>query len=257
MTTTSTTPKRGSIEFKKLYTPMVLIFIPSFLYAFLRYTVSHQEPIYDLPFYLTNKVLGVTAVIMMGLAYVIAPLAKVWKKYRIYLSYRKYLGIGGFLLGSGHGMMSLLLMTPNNYKVFYDLDSGRLNWQGSLSMLFGTIAIMHFGFLLFISIPSVMRDMNPKQWKLLQRGGMVALLTTFVHIAVFGYKSWFNLEKWYGGMPPFSLVGASSIILLLSARVCLSFYGRNFRGKKIGRKNKAINTNLQHSPKTMSVYRVK
>ncbi len=212
---------------------MFCIFVPCFIYAFARYTINHQEPVYDLPFYLTNKVLGVTAVIMMGLAYVIAPLAKTWKRFRIYLGHRKYLGVGGFLLGSAHGVMSLLLMTPYNYKVFYNLETNRLNWQGSLSMFFGTVALMHFGFLLFISIPAVIKDMNPKQWKILQRGGIFALMITFLHIAVFGYKSWFNFEKWYGGMPPFSLVGASSIVFLLTLRVVISRYGKK---KKIQKK---------------------
>lgn len=220
-------PKRGEIQFGKLYKPMVIIFIPCFLYAFMRYTISHNEPVYDLPFYLANKVFGVAGVIMMALAYVIAPAAKVWPKLRQYLGHRKYLGMGGFLLGFGHGMMSLLLMSPNNYKVFYVLETGRLNWQGSLSMFFGTIAILHLGFIMTISIPAVMKEMNPSQWKLLQRGGVIALITTFLHIAAFGYKSWFNLDKWYEGMPPFSMVGASSILVLLGVRYAIIYYGKN------------------------------
>jgi len=223
---------KSLIEFEKFYRPFLAIFIPCFLYAFLRYTINHGEPVQDLPFYLSNKVLGVSSVIMIGIAYLLAPVAKIWPKFRVYLGHRKYLGVGGFLVGTGHGIMSSLLMTTSNYKVFYDLDTGRLNWQGSLSMFFGTIALVHFGLIAVISVPSIMRDMNPRQWKLLQRGGIVALWTTFLHIAAFGYGSWFNLEKWYGGMPPFSLVGASSIIVLLSLRYALSAFGKRRKARR-------------------------
>ena len=45
------------------------------------------------------------------------------------------------MLGSAHGFMSLLLMNPNNYSVFFNATNGRLNWQGSLSMFFGTLLV--------------------------------------------------------------------------------------------------------------------
>lgn len=212
---------KAKIEFKKFYFPFTIIFIPCFLYAFFRYTINHNEAWSDLPFYLTNKVLGVTSVIMMGLCYVIGPATALWPKASRFLGHRKYLGVGGFMVGLGHGLMSLLLMSPAHYTVFYHADSGRLNWQGSFSMFFGTLALVHLGFLAVISLPPVLREMHAKQWKNLQRGGIIALVITFVHIAAFGYKSWFNLDKWYGGMPPFSLVGASSIFILLAVRYAL------------------------------------
>lgn len=209
---------KNRIEFEKFYRPFFKIFIPCFIYAFSRYTINHNEPWSDLPFYLLNKVLGVSSVIIMSLAYIIGPLAKFSSKYKVYIGHRKYFGVGGFFLGCSHGLMSLLLMTPNNYAIFYNLETGRLNWQGSLSMMFGTFALFHLSFLALISIPPVMKGMHSKQWKKIQNGGIIALWITFAHIAVFGYSSWFNLDKWYGGMPPFSLVGASSIIILYFIR---------------------------------------
>lgn len=225
--------ERGFIEFRKFYAPMLKIFIPAYIYAFFRYTVNHNEPWYDMPFYLFNKVLGVTAVVLIGLAYIIGPLAKVIPRYKQYLGHRKYFGIGGFLLSSAHGIMSLLLMTPSNYKIFYNLETGRLNINGSLSMLFGTLALLHFGFLSVISIPAVMKGMHGKQWKSLQRGGLFALGMAFLHVTFFGYKSWFNLEKWYGGMPPFSMIGASAIVILVLGRVAVISLGRSRLTKRI------------------------
>jgi len=223
---------RSVIEFQKFYIPFIWVFVPCFAYAFLRYTVFHNEPWYDLPFYLMNKVLGVTAVMLMAAAYVLGPAANLWPKFKQYLAHRKYLGLGGFMLGSAHGFMSLLLMNPNNYSVFFNATNGRLNWQGSLSMFFGTLALVHLGFLACISFPPVMKIMDGRQWKALQRGGIWALWITFAHIAAFGYKSWFNLEKWYGGMPPFSMIGASSILLLLCLRYALSFYGLRVKARQ-------------------------
>ncbi|MBT3983744.1 MAG: hypothetical protein HOE90_20485 [Bacteriovoracaceae bacterium] len=219
------------IEFQKFYNIFLIVFIPSLLYAICRYTIQHNEPWYDLPFYLLNKTLGVSSVIIMSLAYIIGPLAKFSSRYKKYLGHRKYFGIGGFFLGTSHGAMSLLLMSPNNYEVFYNLETGRLNWQGSLSMLFGTLALFHLFFIAIISLPPVMREMHAKQWKNIQKGGIIALLITFLHIAAFGYKSWFNLDKWYGGMPPFSLVGASSILIILFIRKIITLHNQA-HGKK-------------------------
>lgn len=210
--------KKNYIHFDKFYLPFIKIFIPSFAYAFLRHTINHDEPWYDIPFYLLNKVLGVTSVIIMSLAYVIGPIAKHSAKFKAYLGHRKYFGVGGFFLGTIHGLMSLLLMTPNNYKIFYNLETGRLNWQGNLSMFFGTIALFHLSFLAITSVPVIIKGMHSKQWKEIQRSRIIALWITFAHIATFGYKSWLNLDKWYGGMPPFSLIGASSIALILIFR---------------------------------------
>jgi hypothetical protein len=216
--------RRAKIEFSKFYIPLLFILIPAFIYAFTRYTLHHNEPWYDLPFYLLNKVIGVTSVIMMSCAYVIGPLVSLNNKFKSYLGHRKYLGVGGFFLASSHGFMSLLLMNPNNYKVFYNLETSRLNWVGSFSMLFGTIAIVHFLFIAITSLPPIVKEMHSKQWKEIQKGGMIALWISFTHIAVFGYQSWFNLDKWYGGMPPFSLIGAISIVFILSIRYLLIFY---------------------------------
>lgn len=233
------------IEFKKFYLPFIKIFIPCFLYAFFRYTINHNEPWYDIPFYLMNKVFGVVSVIMMGIAYLIGPLCKVKKDFQKYLGHRKYLGVGGFFLGACHGIMSAILMIPENYPVFYNLETGRLNFQGNLSMFFGTMALFHLCFLAIISLPSTIKDMNSKQWKNLQRTGIIALIITAIHIISFGYKSWFNLEKWYGGMPPFSMMGTLSIFLILIARFIIVWYGnRKMNDKLIVKDNKSYPESL-------------
>lgn len=194
------------------------MFVPCFFYAFFRYTIFHDEQLYDLPFYLLNKVFGVTASIMIGLAYVIGPLCPHFESAKKYISHRKYLGLGGLVVGICHSFMSVLLMAPANYKLLYVESSGRLNWQGSFSMLFGTLALIHLCFLAVVSIPPVMREMHALQWKNIQRGGVIILYGLILHVASFGYLSWFDMSKWYGGMPPYSLIGAGSIFLLILIR---------------------------------------
>src|SRR3989338_5522076 len=171
---------------KKHFWLSIIILLVVFAYAVIRYNVIKGVPWVELPLYISNKAISLSAVMFIALSYALGSLARFWPKTFVpALSMRKFFGLLGFGLAALHGLISLLIFTPAYYPKFF-LGSGKLNLVGELSMLFGILAFFVFASVAISSIPAVAKSMEPERWLAMQRVGYLGLILVFFHVFFMG-----------------------------------------------------------------------
>ncbi len=201
----------------------VISFIILFSYSIVRYNVLKGVPVDQIPLFIFNKAISLTAVVVIAASFIIGPFARFWPKSfvpRLYL--RKYLGVLGFGVAALHGIISLLIFNPAYYPRLFT-EAGKLTFNGELSMLFGILSIFIFSAVSVTSLPSIEKGMHPKQWKFIQRLGYLAFLLVLFHLIAMGWEGWINTSGWPGGLLPISLIGALVIIFVLILRAIVIF----------------------------------
>ena len=108
-----------------------------------------------------------------------------------------------------HIVLSLAILSKVYFPKFFHTD--KMNLTGELTILLGVLAAYSFW-----RISNAGSDF--KQRKIFQ------LLSGFLltgHLVAMGFTNWLNIGKWYGGLPPISLVSVvlalMSLILFLKA----------------------------------------
>src|SRR3989344_4800478 len=188
-------------------------------YAILRYNIVRSVPLDNLPLYITNKAVALAATILIGLAFLLGPLARFWpKQFEEHLYLRKHLGVIGFGVAALHAIMSLVLLNPAYYGRFY-VEGGKFNLIGESSMLFGILSFLIFSVIFITSLPPMEKHMHPGQWKLVQRMGYLAYFFVLLHVTVMGFAGWFNPDSWKYGLASISLIAALFIIFVLLVRI--------------------------------------
>lgn len=195
-----------------------IVLMITFSYSVVRYNIFKGVPADQIPLFIFNKAISLTAVVLIGLSFFIGPMARLWtKKFAPFLYMRKYLGVLGFAVAAMHSVISLLLFSPSYYPKFF-AETGKLTMTGELSMLFGVLAIFIFSGVAVTSMPSVEKQLHPKQWKFVQRLGYLAFIFTLLHVWAMGWEGWINPSGWPAGLLPISLLAAMVIIAVLIAR---------------------------------------
>lgn len=206
-------------KMKKTVTIFLIVLGLSFLYAIVRYNFVRSVPFDNIPLYISNKAIALSATILIGLSFLLGPLARFWPNQLVpHLPLRKHLGVFGFVLAALHAVMSLILLTPAYYPRFFTED-GRLNFIGETSMLFGVLAFLVFAGITVTSLPPVEKQMDQAQWKFVQRLGYLAYVFVLLHVAVMGFRGWFRPESWQYGLVSISLISALFIIFVLVMRI--------------------------------------
>lgn len=192
-------------------------------YAIIRYNVVRSVPIDQIPLYIANKSVALTATIFIGLSFLLGPLAHFWPKrfeHKLYL--RKYLGVYGFGIAALHGVMSLMLFGAAYYPRYFDTVTGKMTLGGESAVLFGILAFIIFSAIAVTSLPSVEEKMQPEQWKSVQRLGYIAFFFVLLHVGILGYKGWMNPESYSFGLISISLITALFIILVFVLRTIVA-----------------------------------
>jgi DMSO/TMAO reductase YedYZ heme-binding membrane subunit len=173
---------------------------------------------FDYDLFIANKAIASTAVVLIGVAFLIGPLAKFWSKKwapRLYL--RKYMGVVGFMMAVLHAVFSLMMLNMAYYPRLFE-DTGRLTQAGEVSMVLGTLALLVFIVPAVTSLTLVEHSMKRTEWKRLQRTGYIAYALVFFHIFVIKWQGWIAPSNWLNGLPPASLIAAAFIVFVLSMR---------------------------------------
>ena len=132
------------------------------IYAVFRYNIVRGVPWEQLPLYITNKGIALSAVLLIALSYVIGPLTRFSPKtFSPWLTTRKYFGLLGFGLAAIHGIISLLIFDPSYYPRFFG-ENGKLDFNGELSMLFGVISIIIFSVVSISSLNTIEKTIEKK-----------------------------------------------------------------------------------------------
>lgn len=191
----------------------------SLSYAVIRYNIVRNVPFDNFPLFISNKSIALSATILIGLSYLLGPLARFWPKQFVpHLPLRKNLGVFGFGMAAIHAIMSLILLRPAYYPRFFT-ESGKLNLMGETSMLFGILAFLIFTAIAITSLPPVEKYMHPDQWKIVQRFGYMAYFFVLLHVSIMGFQGWFKSESWQYGLVSISLISAMVIIFVLLMRI--------------------------------------
>jgi len=204
---------------KKQFFISLVIFLAVSAYAVIRYNVIKGTPWTELPLFISNKAISLSAIIFIVLSYALGSMARFWPGIFVpALNFRKFFGLLGFGLAAIHGLISLLIFTPAYYPKFFS-SAGKLNLIGELSMLFGVLAFFVFSLVAISSISAVANSMGQEHWLKIQRFGYLGLFLVFFHVFVMGFEGWMNPAGWPGGLLPISLVAAIVIALGLLLRV--------------------------------------
>ncbi len=178
----------------------------SIAYAILRYHIMGPVPWKDLPFFILNKGISLSAFILLTFNFTLGPLKNLGVKVSEgWLNSRRALGMTGFLLVLIHAMISFMLFKPAVYAKFFE-ENGTLTLLAGLSMLAGVI-----GFVVLwaynLSFQTHLReDKAFIRFITSRRFLLIALLFGIFHIFFMGYEGWLKPAGWHGGLPPISLV---------------------------------------------------
>ncbi|MEK7546810.1 MAG: ferric reductase-like transmembrane domain-containing protein [Patescibacteria group bacterium] len=204
---------------KKGFFISLLVFGLSFLYAFVRYNIVRNVPLEQIPLFIANKAIALSALIIIGLSFVLGPLARFWPQIfdsKLYL--RKPLGVLGFGTAALHSLISLAILSPAYYPRFFDLG-GKMNFIGETSLLFGVLAFLVFSAVSIASVPAIEERMKPGHWKSVQRLGYLAYFFTLLHVAIMGFKGWFDPASYQYGLISITLISSLFIILVFLLRI--------------------------------------
>ncbi len=192
-------------------------------YAVVRYHIAGPVPWKDLPFFILNKGIALSALVLLTLNFGLGPLRTLGVKVSEgWLNARKALGMTGFLLTLVHALMSFMLFSPSNYGKFFEED-GTLTLLTGLSMLGGVLALAVL-WAYNMSFQTFLREDQAFIRFITSRNFMLsAMLLTGAHLVFMGYEGWLAPSGWHGGIPPISLVAFAFFA------VC---YVINFLGRK-------------------------
>lgn len=204
---------------KKSFFISLIIFLAIFAYAIIRNNVIKGTPWVELPLFISNKAISLSAVVFIALSYALGSCARFWPKMFVpALGLRKFFGLLGFSLAALHGLMSFLIFSPARYPKFF-LASGKLNLVGELSMLFGVLAFFIFALVALASVSAIAQSMEHQRWLRVQRLGYFGLILVFFHVFTMGFESWLKPAGWPGGLLPISLVTAIVIAFALLLKI--------------------------------------
>ncbi len=215
-----------TVNWRKTSTIVLTVFLLSLAYAIIRYNIVRSVSFDNLPLFIANKAIALSATILIGLSFLLGPLVRIWPgKLTSSLYLRKHLGVIGFAVASIHALMSLVLLNPANYSKFY-LESGKFNLVGESSILFGILSFLIFSAISITSLPPVEKQMHPDQWKLVQRFGYLAYFFVLLHVVIMGYQGWFSPDSWKYGMASISLISALFVLFVLLMRVLVISFSK-------------------------------
>lgn len=202
---------------------VIIVAVLSLLYAYMRYNVVRDVPLTNFPLYIANKSIAMAATILIGISFLLGPLARFSKVFVRSLELRKGLGLWGFGMAAFHAVASLLLLSPAYYARIYG-EAGKLTLQGESFLAFGILAFLVFSIVSFTSVPGVSSNIDLTKWKSIQRLGYLGYSFVLFHVAILGYSGWFKADSYRYGLASISLVSAMFIVLVLLLRILVIIF---------------------------------
>ncbi len=165
---------------------LVFIVLCTTLYTIIRYVIFGPVSPIQIPAYLLNKSVSMASMIFLFCA------ALHHKKGRV--DKIRFWGMASFHFAFIHILLSFAILSSDYYPKFF--GTGKMNLTGEVTVLFGVLAAYCFWF--SISGRSVFIR--------LQIFRHLSIVFVVGHLVTMGFGGWLKVEKWYGGLPPISLV---------------------------------------------------
>ncbi|MCG2460438.1 hypothetical protein K8352_06740 [Flavobacteriaceae bacterium F89] len=185
---------------------IVLVTIVSVGYAVLRYNIAGEVPWKDVPVYVFNKGISLASFFLLGLSFSIGPLknlgAPISDKL---LGARKSLGLAGLMLVFVHFILSITILNPLYYDVFFE-ENGSLSLQGGLSLFGGAMGLVLLWIYYFTFRENIVKIYPIVATLTSKKITTIFFLFVGVHLFFMGYAGWITVDKWQAGLPPISLI---------------------------------------------------
>lgn len=183
----------------------------SYVYLYFYTLINPFDSLYSF-FYLFNRSLGISSVIMIGLCFLILPLSKLLDYFKTKIVYRKYFGLTGFYLALLHTIISLSI-----YPIGIFLN------QRLIPFLFGSLGLIILVIDAVVSNNEAYQRLGGFWWKMILRLAYLSYILIAAHI---GYGQRAIIYKYFetGGIPPTGLLLLIFITLVLVARFTLMLY---------------------------------
>ena len=181
-------------------------FILSMGYAIVRYHVLGEVPWKDLPFFILNKGISMSAFILLAFNFTFGPLKNLGTPIPdSWLRSRRIIGIVGFIQVFVHVIMSFMLFNPAVYAKYFE-QNGTMTLITGLSMIGGVLAFI-FLWIYNVSFNAAFRkDKDLISFITSRKVLLSAMIFSGSHLIFLGYRGWLNPGGWLGGLPPISLV---------------------------------------------------
>jgi DMSO/TMAO reductase YedYZ heme-binding membrane subunit len=193
----------------------IAFLISLFVFALCGLELSARRE-WEINFYLTNKVVASTAILMICLSFLLSTLKYFWKLFTQQQFYARYLGLIGFSYAIIHVILSLFVTDPKEPSVFkFPFPEFYLEkWP---SIICGFIGFIIFLNMVRVSIiPAYSRD----RWKKQLYYGYFGVLLILSHLILLKYQAWF---KWFMNfepfLPPLSLVVTSIVFISIFLKI--------------------------------------
>ena len=180
---------------------IALTFITSTVYAIIRYNVFHEVPWSDLPLYVLNKSISLSAVVLFAISRLIKSSSETNSKRTI----KDFAVIFAII----HVVVSITILSPNYFGKFY-FDSN-FSWIGSFTLFSGILAFLLM--FLFSSKFFLRKVLNNKSN--MRKIVFLFILLSAVHVFVMGFNGWLLPNSWPGGLPPISLLSFLALLIPL------------------------------------------
>lgn len=194
----------------------------SMAYAILRYHIAGPVPWKDLPFFILNKGIALSAFVLLSFNFSFGPLKNLGVKVpQGFLTARKAIGMTAFLLALMHVLISFLLFKASIYGQFFH-QNGTLTLTGGLSMLGGVLSfVILWGYNLSFQT-HLGEDQQFIQFITSRKFLLSAMILSLIHLFFMGYKGWMTPSEWHGGLPPISLISFVFFIIAYA----INLFGR-------------------------------
>ena len=186
------------------------------VYSILRYNIFGQVPWKDLPFYVMNKALSLTVIVLFS----VSSSYKFFNRNKEQLKQKHEILVNtiepiSFLLIIIHVFMSLMLFKPEVFAKFF-VENGTISLVGGISMLAGIISFV----LLFMNkLNSFLNKKNNATCYFFPVAFNIIIVFIILHISFMGFNGWLTPKKWHGGMPPISLLAIAFLFLGLIIKI--------------------------------------
>jgi|TARA_Y100000310_G_scaffold202533_3_gene202748 hypothetical protein len=172
-------------------------------YAVLRYNIFGDVDVQNIPVYILNKSLSMSAALFLLLAG--------WSHWQKDKQASKAWGTYSLHFAMVHVVISLMLLSSAYYPKLFDGEL--MNVKGELSTLFGALAVYLY----------VLLSKHGLVKSTFHRIQFLATVVIALHLFFMGYSGWFTVGSWFGGLPPISLLSFIAVAVggILYLRVLL------------------------------------
>ena len=157
-----------------------------------------------------------TGYLLIGLSLVLGPLGKFWNYFDKFLTYRKQLGIVGFIYVLIHGFVGTII---------YILPSPEILWSNYWSLTLGIIGLYLLFVCYAISEIVVIKTLGPKRWRrVLRYISYTAFIISTTHLYLAKLPVWQDYINSNIILPPLSLILFSFGSFVLGFRFYVFIY---------------------------------